>query len=86
MRRTHLRGHKNVLKRQLIHVGAFNLSLILLQADRRGHARVFPRKTNLRPFSWCVLTAVGGHEELGRKEPNMMTRRRSRDVGLHASM
>jgi hypothetical protein len=29
MRRTHLRGHENILKRQLIHVGAFNLSLIL---------------------------------------------------------
>jgi hypothetical protein len=24
MRRTHLRGHENILKRQLIHVGAFN--------------------------------------------------------------
>src|ERR1700686_2945737 len=29
MRRTHLRGHENILKRQLIHVGAFSLSLIL---------------------------------------------------------
>ena len=29
MRRTHLRGHENILKRVLIHVGAFNLSLIL---------------------------------------------------------
>jgi transposase len=28
MRRVHLRGRQNVLKRQLIHVGAFNLSLI----------------------------------------------------------
>ncbi len=28
MRRTHLRGQKNILKRLLIHVGAFNLSLI----------------------------------------------------------
>jgi hypothetical protein len=28
MRRTHLRGHENILKRQLVHVGAFNLSLI----------------------------------------------------------
>jgi transposase len=28
MRRTHLRGHANILKRLLIHVGAFNLSLI----------------------------------------------------------
>ncbi len=29
IRRCHLRGHQNILKRQLIHVGAFNLSLIL---------------------------------------------------------
>ncbi len=29
MRRTYLRGHENILKRQLIHVGAFNLSLIM---------------------------------------------------------
>jgi len=29
MRRTHLRGRENVLKRLLIHVGAFNLSLIV---------------------------------------------------------
>ena len=28
MRRVHLRGRENVLKRQLIHVCAFNLSLI----------------------------------------------------------
>lgn len=29
MRRTHLRKHSNILKRQLIHVAGFNLSLIL---------------------------------------------------------
>ena len=29
MRRCHLRGQENILKWQLIHVGAFNLSLIL---------------------------------------------------------
>ncbi len=29
MRRCHLRGRENILKRQLVHVGAFNLSLIL---------------------------------------------------------
>ena len=29
MRRTHLRGHENILKRLLIHGGAFNLSLVL---------------------------------------------------------
>ena len=29
MRRTHLRGHANILKRLLIHVGEFNLGLLL---------------------------------------------------------
>ena len=29
MRRCHLRGRENILKRQFVHVGAFNLSLIL---------------------------------------------------------
>jgi transposase len=39
MRRTHLRGHQNILKRQLIHVGAFNLSLILRQLLGAGTPR-----------------------------------------------
>jgi transposase len=39
MRRTHLRGHENILKRQLIHVGAFNLSLILRQWMGAGTPR-----------------------------------------------
>ena len=29
MRRTHLRGHQNILKRLLIHAGAFNLGLLI---------------------------------------------------------
>ena len=29
MRRTHLRGHDNILKRVLIHAGAFNLGLLV---------------------------------------------------------
>ena len=39
MRRTHLRGHQNILKRQLVHVGAFNLSLILRQMLGAGTPR-----------------------------------------------
>jgi hypothetical protein len=39
MRRTHLRGHNNILKRQLIHVGAFNLSLILRKLMGAGTPR-----------------------------------------------
>ena len=39
MRRTHLRGQENILKRQLVHVGAFNLSLILRQVLGAGTPR-----------------------------------------------
>jgi hypothetical protein len=39
LRRCHLRGQGNILKRQLIHVGAFNLSLILRQLLGAGTPR-----------------------------------------------
>lgn len=42
MRRTHLRRHDNILKRQMIHVGAFNLSLIF----RRQLGAGTPREWN----------------------------------------
>jgi transposase len=39
MRRTHLRGHQNILKRVLIHAGAFNLGLIMRQLIGVGTPR-----------------------------------------------
>jgi hypothetical protein len=39
MRRTHLRKHKNILKRQLIHAAAFNLSLIFRKLLGAGTPR-----------------------------------------------
>lgn len=39
MRRTHLRRHENILKRLLIHVAGFNLSLILRGLLGKGTAR-----------------------------------------------
>lgn len=39
LRRTHLRGHTNILKRLLIHAGAFNLGLILRQIMGVGKPR-----------------------------------------------
>ncbi len=39
MRRTHLRHHDNILKRLLIHAGAFNLSLILRRTAGAGTPR-----------------------------------------------
>ena len=47
MRRTHLRGHQNILKRQLIHVGAFNLSLILRQLMGAGTPREWRNRGGL---------------------------------------
>jgi transposase len=39
MRRTHLRGHTNILKRLLVHAGAFNLGLLMRKAFGRGTPR-----------------------------------------------
>jgi len=39
MRRTHLRGHENILKRLLIHAGAFNLGLLLRHQAGAGTPR-----------------------------------------------
>jgi transposase len=50
MRQTHLRGHQNILKRQLIHIGAFNLSLILRQLLGAGT----PRELNNRNSALAI--------------------------------
>ena len=47
MRRTHLRGQQNILKRQLVHVGAFNLSLILRQLLGAGTPREWRNRGGL---------------------------------------
>jgi transposase len=39
MRRCHLRGRENILKRQVAHVGAFNLSLVMRQLLGAGTPR-----------------------------------------------
>ena len=46
MRRTHLRGRENILKRQLIHVCAFNLSLIFRQTLGAGTPRELKNRRN----------------------------------------
>ncbi|MGH7348317.1 MAG: transposase, partial [Candidatus Rokuibacteriota bacterium] len=39
MRRTHLRGHQNILKRLLVHASAFNLGILMRQVFGRGTPR-----------------------------------------------
>lgn len=53
MRRTHLWGHENILKRLLIHVAGFNLSLILRGRLGLGTAR------GLQGLAAQVLAALG---------------------------
>src|SRR5881396_562782 len=39
LRRTHLRGHRNILKRLLVHAGAFNLGILMRKIFGRGTPR-----------------------------------------------
>ena len=57
MRRTHLRFHDNIIKRLLIHAGAFNLSLIMRKLIGRGTPRGFQGRilTLSFRFNWLCL-------------------------------
>jgi transposase len=81
MRRCHLRGHKNILKRQLIHVGAFNLSLILRKLLGAGTprelknraGRVFSRLFVFLLTPWELIWRIWAHLLCAgsRKEPSL---------------
>jgi hypothetical protein len=62
MRRCHSRGRENILKRQLIHVGAFNLSLVLRKMLGAGTPRELKNRAEhlvLRIF--LLLTCQNRH-------------------------
>ena len=62
MRRVHLRGHDNILKRLLVHVGGFNLGLLMRQLTGVGT----PRSLQGRATTW--LSALIGHlRDLGSR-------------------
>jgi hypothetical protein len=55
MRRTHLRGRENKLKRELIHVSAFNLSLIFREMLGAGTpCELNNRQTGLVFLCWWL--------------------------------
>ena len=59
MRRTHLRGHTNILKRVLVHLGAFNLGLLMRRLVGVGTPRgLQDRATAVRTAlvaAWTIL-------------------------------
>jgi transposase len=69
MRRCHLRGRENILKRQLVHVGAFNLSLILRKLLGAGTPRELKNRagqmfSRLLRFVLCLMTTLSAARRL----------------------
>ena len=58
MRRTHLRGHTNILKRLLIHAGGFNLGLIMRQVIGLGTPRGLQGRLGVIMATILVLVAA----------------------------
>jgi transposase len=71
MRRVHLRGHTNILKRLLIHTGGFNLGLLMRQligvgTPRGLQGRLSALVTALLAVIRSLLPLVTGHARLVR--------------------
>jgi transposase len=67
LRRCHLRGRDNILKRQLVHVGAFNLSLILRQLLGAGTPRELRSGSGHLVLSLCLLLWHGNSQQRCRR-------------------
>ena len=72
MRRVHLRGHANILKRLLIHTGGFNLGLLMRQLIGVGTPRGLQGRPSavvaaLLALIWSPRALVRRHEGLVRQ-------------------
>jgi len=78
MRRVYLRGRENVLKRQLIHVGAFNLSLIFRQMLGAGTPRELQNR--LTQLIFVVLWVQGALPRSSSPSESTFRRQRCRSA------
>src|SRR2546428_13969122 len=74
MRRCHLRGHENILKRQLVHVAAFNLSLILRKLLGAGTPREWKNRFGRLVLTLYFTLPVSGKSEAALQKPNLSVR------------
>jgi transposase len=60
LRRTHLRGHRNILKRLLVHVAGFNLGLLMRELIGTATPREYAARLRelLAAFSWLRRAAA----------------------------
>jgi len=67
LRRTHVRGHENVLKRLLVHAGAFNLGLWMRVGTPRGLQGRLAALTAVFSALWSVvdeaIAPIGHHTD-----------------------
>lgn len=91
MRRVHLRGHTNILKRLLIHTGGFNLGLLMRQLLGVGTPRGLQGRLSavvaallalIRPL-WTLVT---GHGRLVRSVSRFTRGSFSRPAALHGGV
>jgi transposase len=88
MRRVHLRGHTNILKRLLIHTGGFNLGLLMRQLIGVGTPRGLQGRLGAVAAAFLALIRslwplVTSHRRVLRSVPRFTRRSFSRPATLH---
>jgi transposase len=58
LRRVHLRGHPNILKRLIVHAGAFNLGLLMRHVFGRGTPRGLQGRRQPWDLLWLTLSSL----------------------------
>lgn len=76
LRRVHLRGHPNILKRLIVHAGAFNLGLLMRHVFGRGTPRGLQGRRQPWRLLWLTLSSL-----LAALRPTLMRR-----LGVPASL
>lgn len=75
MRRTHLRGHENILKRVLVHVGGFNLGLVMRKLIGVGKPRrlqgLFSPVLDLLGRLWTMLASFGSNPDASARRSSV---------------